>query len=530
MLNFINLQNILLLNKGLFFVLLFIIRTISASYAQEIVFTEEEKQWIKAHPVVMFGYEPNWEPYEVYRNGKYEGIVGEYVSLLSEATGIKFKPIPGVTWSETIKGLKEGEIIMAPSCAVTPEREQFLNFTDSYIKDPLVIVTRIDSEPVTQLSDLVNKKIALPKSYYTSELIKIDYPSIEIIEQKGIQEALESLTYRSVDAFVGNLGVINYYMYNKGFTNIKVVAPTYFSGGGEIGLATTKSEPILRDIAQKVFDAISAKQSYEIRGRWLSSDINYGVPWSTFVKWIIVGFVLMIVVIVFFYYWNKTLRKYIDSKRKSEQQLKESLVEIKKQDNEKKVLLQEIHHRVKNNLQVVSSMIRLQASYNKDPEASKTLHEADERVKTIALIHEKIYQSPNLDRVCLEEYTNSLINEVLQNFSGPNKLSVAINASQVCIPIDYIVPFALILNELVTNSVKYAFSDTAYPKIELEIEHKDSWLSMRYFDNGKWQENPDSDNFGTSLIDVFTEQLDGEYQLNKSNSGTEYLFKLKIDQ
>lgn len=521
-------QSKLLLHNVLLLFLLLNTTSSIGLLAQNISFTEEEQQWIEDHPTVMFGYEPNWEPYEIYTNGNYEGIVGEYVKILAEATGINFKPIPDISWSETINGLKDGSVMMSPSCAKTPNREKVLNFTDTYIKDPLVVVTRVDYEPISQLSDLKNKKIALPRNYYTAELIKTDYPSIEIVEENGIQEALESLTYGSVDAFVGNLGVVNYYMYNKGFTNIKVVAPTYFSGGGDIALATTKSEPILRDIAQKVFNAIPAQQNYEIRGKWLNSNVNYGVPWNTIIKWIIVTSIVVIGVIGFLYYWNKTLRKYIHAKKKSEQQLKESLIEIKKQDNEKKVLLQEIHHRVKNNLQVVSSMIRLQASYNKDPEASKTLHEADERIKTIALIHEKIYQSPNLDKVCLEEYSKSLINEIITNFSAPKNLEVNINTSRICIHIDYIVPFALILNELVTNSLKYAFQNVSIPKIKLDIERKDHLLIVRYFDNGKWKENPNSDNFGTSLIDVFTEQLEGEYSLNKEANGTEYRFKLKV--
>ena len=523
-------QSKLLLHNVLLFFLLLNTTSSIGLLAQNISFTEEEQQWIEDHPTVMFGYEPNWEPYEIYTNGNYEGIVGEYVKILAEATGINFKPIPDISWSETINGLKDGSVMMSPSCAKTPNREKVLNFTDTYIKDPLVVVTRVDYEPISQLSDLKNKKIALPRNYYTAELIKTDYPSIEIVEENGIQEALESLTYGSVDAFVGNLGVVNYYMYNKGFTNIKVVAPTYFSGGGDIALATTQNEPILRDIAQKVFKNISAQQNYEIRGKWLNSNLNYGVPWSTVIKWIIITAIVMITTIGFLYYWNNTLRKYIRAKKKSEQQLKESLVEIKKQDNEKKVLLQEIHHRVKNNLQVVSSMIRLQASYNKDPEASKTLHEADERIKTIALIHEKIYQSPNLDKVCLEEYTKSLINEVLKNFLAPKNLVVNINAFQVCIHIDSMIPFALILNELVTNSVKYAFHEQPEPKIELDLERKETQLNVRYFDNGRWKVNPNSDSFGTTLIDVFTEQLEGEYTLNKQASGTEYLFKLKIEK
>lgn len=521
----------LLLNYIMVFLVLSGWTSFGELLAQKVKFTIEEQQWIDNHPTVLFGYEPNWEPYEIYNDGTYEGIVGEYVNILAEATGINFKPIPDITWEKTISGLKDGSIMMAPSCAKTPVRKGFLNFTKTYINDPLVVVTRKDYEPISQLSDLKGKKVALPKSYYTSELINSDYPNIHVVEEKSIQKALESLTYGSVDAFVGNLGVVNYYMYNKGFTNIKVVAPTYFSKeGGGIALATTKKEPVLRDIAEKVFQSIPAKQNYEIRAKWLDTKLSYGVPWSAIIKWIIIAAIIVIPTIGLLYYWNKTLRKYIRAKKKSEHQLKESLVEIKKQDNEKKILLQEIHHRVKNNLQVVSSMIRLQAGYNKDPEASRTLHEADERIKTIALVHEKIYQSPNLDEVSLEEYSRSLIDAILINFPAPKNLVVKIEASNVSIHIDYIVPFALTLNELVTNSVKYAFDTVEKPVIVVNIERKENILRFRYFDNGHWKQNPDSDTFGSTLIQIFTEQLDGKFTLNKESHGTEYLFDFKIDK
>lgn len=208
-----------------------------------------------------------------------------------------------------------------------------------------------------------------------------------------------------------------------------------------------------------------------------------------------------------------------------EQQLKESLIELKKKDDVKKVLLQEIHHRVNNNLQMVSSMMRIQANIVNDPNASKTLIEAVERVKTIALVHDRIYKSPTINAVDLKSYIESLFQDILLQFEGMKKPELLIQGTDVTVEMDKIVPLALILNELITNSMKYAFEDQDRPKITITISvPANAGLSLTYADNGKWKENRDSDHFGTSLIEIFTEQLEGTYKLTKDNNSTIYAF------
>lgn len=501
--------------------------SINYSLAQEINFTEEEKKWIADHPVIDFGYEPNWEPYEIYKDGEYQGIVGDYVKIIEEKTGIEMRPIPNITWEESLNGLKDGSIKIVPCCAITENRKKYLDFTKVYINDPLVIVTRKDYDYISELSELKGEKVALPKNYYTAELLIADYPDVKIVEKGGIQECLEELSYGHVDAFIDNLGVVNYYINHKGFTNIKVAAPTYYKDNG-IALAVTKDWTIFRDIAQKVFDSLSLKEKTAIRQKWLGTEFSYGVSWSSILKWAVVVAICVIILIAFFLFWNKTLRKNISLRKKAHHELMKSLVEIKKQDNEKKILLQEIHHRVKNNLQVVSSMMRLQANISNNKDASKILLEAVDRIQTIALIHEKIYQSTDLGNVPLNDYIKSLVDDILIQFDNNSKIEVKIETNDICFELDQIVPFALIINELITNSVKYAFDEVESPKIEIILSKKSKKIKMTYCDNGTWKENPESDNFGTSLIEIFTEQLEGKYILSKAKKGTKYEFEFLL--
>jgi ABC-type amino acid transport substrate-binding protein len=139
---------------------------------QAIQFTDKEKNWIKNHPVIEYGYEPRWEPYEVYSNGEYGGIIGEYVKIIEDETGIDLRPIPNLTWDESMKGLVNGSIMVVPSLVATPERREWLALTDPYIIDPIVILAREDAPYFSTLEDLSDQSIALSKNYYTLELIK----------------------------------------------------------------------------------------------------------------------------------------------------------------------------------------------------------------------------------------------------------------------------------------------------------------------------------------------------------------------
>ncbi len=490
-------------------------------------FNEKEKEFIKEHPIIEFGYEPRWEPYEMYENGEYKGIVGEYVKIIERETDIQLKPIPNLTWGETVDGLQSGKIKMVPCCAITPKRREFLEFTSVYINDPMVIVVRKDyPHYIGGLDDLDGKTVALPVNYYTSELLAENHQGIKQVIKPNIQECLEALSFEEVDAFIDNLAVVSYYMNNKGFSNLKISAPTPYKSNG-IALATTKDFVIFRDIAQKVLDTITVAEQSEIRQKWISSDYGTGFFNRRMWKWGIAYGLFLISIIIFFYLWNKSLRKQIKLRKLIEERLRISIEEIKKQDNEKKILLQEIHHRVKNNLQIVSSMMRLQSNVTKDRKSVKTLNEAIERIKTIALVHDKIYKSPGVGSVSINEYLKELINDILSNYSLTNKVKVDIKVSNIELSIDNVVPLGLIINELVTNSLKYAFEDLKKPKISIVFTNKGSKSTgsqLIYTDNGTWIENPNSDHFGTSLIGIFTEQLEGDYQLFKEDGETRYVF------
>lgn len=496
------------------------------SFAQTIDFTEQEKQWIKDHPVIKFGYDPNWAPFEIYQNGEYQGIVGEYIKIIEQRTGMDLQAVPDLTWPESLDLLKQGKIDMVPSCGINETRKEFLLFTSIYINDPMVIITRNDYPSLVDLSALNGKRVCVPKDYYQYEVLKRDYPEMIVIEKKDIKSCLDAVSYGKVDAFVENLGVVTYYMTQHGYNNLKIAAPTHYTDNG-VAMAVPKDRETLRDILEKVIQSISISERNEIRGRWLTVKVESKVDNSRIKKIILIGLPILLVIGLLFFIWNRTLRSQIKLRKKSEAELNEYLNLLKQQNEEKKVLLQEIHHRVKNNLQIITSLLRLQASATKDESAVESLTNAVDRIKTIALIHEKIYQSTEIKQISLVDYVERLGEDIITGLAKTNSIKLEVKSECKNIKIDSIVPLALILNELFTNSIKYGFRNKEFGIIKISFT-ENSHLYMNYEDNGDWlPRDKDYEGFGSTLIDIFTDQLEGEYEFKHDKNGTSFHFKFK---
>lgn len=201
---------------------------------------------------------------------------------------------------------------------------------------------------------------------------------------------------------------------------------------------------------------------------------------------------------------------------------------ISKQNSEMEVMLREIHHRVKNNLQIITSLLRLQAN-NMDEEHSSSYQEAIDRVTAMAIIHEKMYQSGSLSKFDLEKYLNSLVSSLLLNYSISKKPELVIDVEVEDMKSKSIVPLALLINELLLNSLKHAFQHQDHPRISISLSKNEGHGSTRflliYSDNGSWIEGSVA-SFGTEIIQAMSEQLEGVFTLETSPLGTKYVFDL----
>jgi PAS domain S-box-containing protein len=198
---------------------------------------------------------------------------------------------------------------------------------------------------------------------------------------------------------------------------------------------------------------------------------------------------------------------------------KETEDEIRCALKQKEVLIQELYHRTKNNMQIISSMLRLKARRITDPAMKLTLTEIQNKIQSIALVHQKLYDSKNLSEIDLAEYISEIAG-MMRSFPGFEERNIKfdLSLSKVVVIIDIAIPCGLVLNELITNSLKYAFVDTPGGTISIQLSSSDSDINLIYADSGKGfpsdYEPDNSSHIGFTIIkEMVTRQLVGDFNV-----------------
>jgi PAS domain S-box-containing protein len=215
----------------------------------------------------------------------------------------------------------------------------------------------------------------------------------------------------------------------------------------------------------------------------------------------------------------------ITERKLAEEQIEASLME-------KEVLLREIHHRVKNNMQVISSLLRLQAVHIKDKQHADLFEESHSRIRSMALVHENLYQSKDLAEIKFGVYIRKVTNSLFSSYEiYRGRIAMEINAEDVSIGVDTAIPCGLIVNELVSNSLKHAFPGDRRGKIRIAFRSIDrNEFLLTVGDNGagfpEGLDFRDTKTMGMRLVNLLTKQLHGEIELNRAE-GTEFKIMFK---
>ena len=208
----------------------------------------------------------------------------------------------------------------------------------------------------------------------------------------------------------------------------------------------------------------------------------------------------------------------------------ESETELRSALKEKEVLLKEVHHRVKNNLQVISSILNLQTSYVKDKETANILKECQNRIKTMAYIHESLYQTKDFLQINFSEYIINLVKNLFYSYdANQQKIKANFDVDTLFLNLDTSIPCGLIINELVSNAFKYAFADGSQGFITVKVKKlENNKIKMLVADNGKGIPHhidfKKTESLGLQLVNILTEQINGTITLNQTNGTTFEIF------
>ena len=213
----------------------------------------------------------------------------------------------------------------------------------------------------------------------------------------------------------------------------------------------------------------------------------------------------------------------ISEKKKTSNAIESSL-------KEKEVLLKEIHHRVKNNLQVISSILNLQSSFVTDENTLGILQESRNRIRSMAIIHENLYRTEDFSSIKFASYIKNLTHNLIASYSVNRKVILDIDLAEIDLVLDQAIPCGLLINELITNSLKYGWKEGENGVISIRLKEVKNIVELEIKDNGVGLpvefEDMNSDTLGLQLVVTLAEQLDAELKVDVKD-GTKYLIKFE---
>ncbi len=205
-------------------------------------------------------------------------------------------------------------------------------------------------------------------------------------------------------------------------------------------------------------------------------------------------------------------------------------VQIKQSLDEKEILLKEVHHRVKNNLQIISSILNLQSSTITDQQTLDLLKNSQDRIRSMSLIHELLYQTKDFSTINFSEYIRSIATNLFQSYNQNKLIELSLELETVFLDLDSAIPCGLIINELITNSLKYAYPNNKTGNIKISLNQLDKNVVLIIEDNGKGFPSTidfrETESLGMQLVISLTDQIDGEIDL-EVNNGTKFTIEFQ---
>ena len=270
---------------------------------KELKLTTEEKSWLNSNKTIKLGTNKEWNPIEFFdNNGTYSGIAAGYLELIEKRLEIKLQIKNNGYWHEMIEHIKNKEIDMFLAIINTPKRNEYMNFTKSYLQFPTVIVTKDDEGYIKNLNQLSNKSVAVEKKFYTEELLQKYNKKIDLIPVNTTKDALEKVYKGTAYAYIGALPNTGYFIKKLKYTNLKINGEAPFKT--KLSFSTRKDLTILNSILQKTLNSITEEEHDEIYNKW----INIKYEHNTDYKLLSVILIILLLILITFYYRNKSLK------------------------------------------------------------------------------------------------------------------------------------------------------------------------------------------------------------------------------
>lgn len=234
----------------------------------------EERAWLEEHPVIRVTNENDYPPFDYAENGVPRGFSIDYMDLLEEKLGVQFDYVNGYTWDELLSMMRNKELDVVHTLLQTPQRSEYLLFTEPYFVNPYVLVVPQSSE-IDSLQALEGKTIATVEGFVQQQELALHYPGINQRFVDSPLASLEALAFGQVDGVVESLGLVDYLVQTNMLTNLRIVSgiDTTHLQDGAYRLGVRDDWPMLVPILQKAMDAVTTEEIMTIRNKWFSAEV-----------------------------------------------------------------------------------------------------------------------------------------------------------------------------------------------------------------------------------------------------------------
>lgn len=271
----------------------------------ELRFSPEEQEWLNQRDrTIPYCMDNDWLPLEgLDPSGNHSGLSAEVLRIFGERGDIQFQRVPTESWQESLEFAMERRCDLLSMAMKTPERSQFLNFTDPYLKVPNIILGRIEAPFIENIGDLEGKKVGLVEDYAFAELLTYRYPNLQLVDVKNETEGLKLLQEKKLEGYVTTLATASYHMQELGLADVKVVGriPAEWS----MAMATRSDEPLLLNIMQQLVASLTPDERDQLKSYWRNIQIEQPVDYR--VVWQIFGIAMIGAMLLF--YWNRKLNR-----------------------------------------------------------------------------------------------------------------------------------------------------------------------------------------------------------------------------
>ena len=318
--------------------------------APSLAFTEPERAWIAAHPVIRVGHDPTYAPYS-FPDGKGNiiGIDPDFLALIAKRTGQQFKNEVRRDWSAMLAAFKAHEVDVLGSVGSSPERESYMTYSVSYTLAPNVIITRNDSPYFFDLRDLAGRTVAVPRGYagLRNDLNELS-PGHRVVEYDDSLACYEAVARGEVFASIGDVANASYLIKQHRLSNLRL--GSVITASSEIFFGVRKDWPELLSIMNKAIADFTPLERKEINDRWIAIDIRQDQWWV--VAFRVAAGIAAVAVFVFLllFLHNRRLASELEQRRQIQTELEETRDRLARVNEEKSELLRMVAHDLRNPL------------------------------------------------------------------------------------------------------------------------------------------------------------------------------------